>query len=156
MSHQHAHSHHVTVNGLTVAQYNSGTFGDFYILDLNDGSQCVMPKYHCKAWHSSIVVFIANEYKPGSCEYNAIIEHNEHVKANINVFNARLNNLKKKPRLRKGTFPIKMRSSSPETQALNLIQAELVGNIKQIEKLRDRVHAKMIHQAVPESLCDNE
>ena len=61
---------------------------------------CDAKNITAKLGYSSIVVFIANEYKPGSCEYNAIIEHeNEHVKANINVFNARLNNLKTKTRL---------------------------------------------------------
>ena len=146
MSDQHRHSKNVSVNGLTVAQFNSGLEGDFMVVDLQDGTACVLPKkVSAKIGYTQIKVYIASEYRPGSCEYASTIEHeNEHVKANINTFNREIQNIKNKTsQFIQQKFPARVKANGSNKIALQIIQKEFVKYINGMERKRDMIHSKL-------------
>ena len=77
------HSHSV-INGLTVGNLRSGIKGNFSVATLTDGSTCVWPSLvEFQLGYSSMVVYVAREFAPGSCQYDVTLRHErEHVKIN--------------------------------------------------------------------------
>ena len=69
--------------GLTVtrAQY-SATMGGPILQDKVSGYECVAPRVEIKLNYSPVLIYVGNEFVPGSCGYNTILEHEQrHLKA---------------------------------------------------------------------------
>ena len=69
--------------GLTVtrAQY-AATMGGPILQDKVSGYECVAPRVEIKLNYSPVLIYVGNEFVPGSCGYNTILEHEQrHLKA---------------------------------------------------------------------------
>jgi hypothetical protein len=69
--------------GLTVtrAQY-AATLGGPMLQDAASGYECIAPKVEVKLNYSPVLIYVGNEFVPGSCSYNVILEHEQrHLKA---------------------------------------------------------------------------
>lgn len=69
--------------GLTVtrAQY-SATLGGPMLQDPVSGYECVAPKVEVKLNYAPVLIYVGNEFAPGTCAYNVILEHEQrHLKA---------------------------------------------------------------------------
>ena len=69
--------------GLTVtrAQF-SATLGGPILQDKVSGYECVAPRVEIKMNYSPVLIYVGNEFVPGSCGYNTILEHEQrHLKA---------------------------------------------------------------------------
>ena len=69
--------------GLTVtrAQY-SATLGGPMLQDPVSGYECVAPKVELKLNYAPVLIYVGNEFAPGTCAYNVILEHEQrHLKA---------------------------------------------------------------------------
>lgn len=77
----HAHS---VVNGLTDAYLEDRSSYMVEKLPMPNGDTCVWPsKYDLQLGYTSMVVYIANEFRKGSCPYAVTMRHElEHVKIN--------------------------------------------------------------------------
>lgn len=69
--------------GLTVtrAQYGA-TMGGPILQDKVSGYECVAPRVEIKLNYSPVLIYVGNEFTPGSCAYQTILEHEQrHLKA---------------------------------------------------------------------------
>lgn len=69
--------------GLTVtrAQY-AATMGGPILQDKVSGYECVAPRVEIKLNYSPVLIYVGNEFVPGSCAYKVILEHEQrHLKA---------------------------------------------------------------------------
>jgi hypothetical protein len=69
--------------GLTVtrAQY-AATLGGPILQDPVSGYECVAPRVEVKLNYSPVLIYVGNEFVPGSCGYKVILEHEQrHLKA---------------------------------------------------------------------------
>ncbi|USX16362.1 hypothetical protein NHH88_11470 [Oxalobacteraceae bacterium OTU3CAMAD1] len=69
--------------GLTVtrAQY-AATMGGPILQDKVSGYECVAPRVEIKLNYSPVLIYVGNEFVPGSCGYKTILEHEQrHLKA---------------------------------------------------------------------------
>ena len=69
--------------GLTVtrAQYGA-TMGGPILQDKASGYECVAPRVEIKLNYSPVLIYVGNEFTPGSCAYKTILEHEQrHLKA---------------------------------------------------------------------------
>ena len=69
--------------GLTVtrAQY-SAKLGGPMLQDPASGYECVAPRVEIKLNYSPVLIYVGNEFAPGTCAYNIILEHEQrHLKA---------------------------------------------------------------------------
>lgn len=69
--------------GLTVtrAQY-AANMGGPILQDKVSGYECVAPRVEIKLNYSPVLIYVGNEFTPGSCAYNTILEHEQrHLKA---------------------------------------------------------------------------
>lgn len=69
--------------GLTVtrAQYGA-TMGGPILQDKVSGYECVAPRVEIKLNYSPVLIYVGNEFTPGSCAYKTILEHEQrHLKA---------------------------------------------------------------------------
>ena len=69
--------------GLTVtrAQYGA-TLGGPILQDAASGYECVAPRVEIKLNYAPVLIYVGNEFVPGTCSYNVILEHElRHLKA---------------------------------------------------------------------------
>jgi hypothetical protein len=69
--------------GLTVtrAQYGA-TLGGPVLQDAASGYECVAPRVEIKLNYAPVLIYVGNEFAPGTCSYNVILEHElRHLKA---------------------------------------------------------------------------
>lgn len=69
--------------GLTVtrAQYGA-TLGGPVLQDGASGYECVAPRVEIKLNYAPVLIYVGNEFAPGTCPYNVILEHElRHLKA---------------------------------------------------------------------------
>lgn len=69
--------------GLTVtnAQY-SAALGGTVLQDAASGYECIAPKVELKLNYSPVLIYVGNEFAPGSCAYKTILEHEQrHLQA---------------------------------------------------------------------------
>lgn len=69
--------------GLTVtrAQY-AATMGGPILQDKVSGYECVAPRVEIKLNYSPVLIYVGNEFVPGSCAYNEILAHEQrHLQA---------------------------------------------------------------------------
>jgi len=69
--------------GLTVtrAQYGA-TLGGPVLQDAASGYECVAPRVEIKLNYAPVLIYVGNEFAPGTCPYNVILEHElRHLKA---------------------------------------------------------------------------
>ena len=146
MSDAHKHNHNVSVNGLTVAGFDSTIEGEFILIDLKNGYTCVLPReIKAELGYKTIKVFVASEYRPGSCEYAATIEHeNEHVKINVNTFNSEIYDIQSKTTgFIQNNFPMKVPSKNSDRYALERTQQAFISYIRNMEQKRDAQHSQL-------------
>nr|WP_315391931.1 hypothetical protein [uncultured Duganella sp.] len=64
--------------GLTVtrAQY-AANMGGPILQDKVSGYECVAPRVEIKLNYSPVLIYVGNEFTPGSCAYNTILEHEQ-------------------------------------------------------------------------------
>ena len=69
--------------GLTVTRaLYAATLGGPMLQDAASGYECVAPKVEIKLNYSPVLIYVGNEFVPGSCSYNVILEHEQrHLKA---------------------------------------------------------------------------
>jgi len=75
---------HESLLGVTASKFNYGLNTNAWVVRLASGTHCVaLGDVKVSVGFEAMDVFIAQEYPPGSCEYNAIRDHeNQHVATN--------------------------------------------------------------------------
>ncbi|MET0319149.1 MAG: hypothetical protein ABW069_00345 [Duganella sp.] len=69
--------------GLTVTRaLYTASLGGPILQDAASGYECVAPRVELKLNYSPVLIYVGNEFVPGSCPYNVILEHEQrHLKA---------------------------------------------------------------------------
>ena len=136
----------MSVNGLTKARFDATIDGDFIMIPLKNRHTCVLPReIRVVLGYKDIKMFVANEYRPGSCEYDAVLGHEkEHMKINLSTFKSELPAIKLKTNdFLQTDFPMKLPSKNSDTRALERIQQALITHIRNMERKRDEMHAQL-------------
>lgn len=88
-------THDANTLGLTVSKFTAQWGMDFLAGKLANGSNCIwLRRVEIKLAVPEVTVYVASEYQPGNCEYNAVLAHeNEHVRINTEVMTVRARTL---------------------------------------------------------------
>lgn len=74
---------HMATLGLTVTQGQySASIGGPVLQDPASGYECIAPQVEVKLTYSPVKIYVASEFPPGTCAYDAILEHEQrHLQA---------------------------------------------------------------------------
>ena len=78
----HVHAEGVSVFGLTVGRVKSELYVESLLIEAGDGQKCGWPSRLVArvAYEGPIEVYVAREYRRGSCQHDAVLQHEmEHV-----------------------------------------------------------------------------
>jgi hypothetical protein len=142
------HDPNLQVRGVAVPELDMQTFGSYASMPF-EGKKCFWVEgIRANMIYRSLKIFIASEYKKGSCEYRQILRHEkEHVE------NARLNLVRFEPRIRaalrsqvipKASQPRKIGlHDDPEAEMLRLYEKLLYPVQKDMLTALDKAQSKI-------------
>ena len=138
-----AHQRHV---GLTTAEFGLGLRTE-YGSRTAGGVTCIHPtRITVEIGYTNTVVYVARQYQRGSCQYDAIMEHeNEHVRINRDTLTEHLASIEADllDAVRAG-FPLQSASAERATDyGMNLLMTELRQGVGRMISDRDAQHAEL-------------
>lgn len=136
-----------TVRGLTSDRLHSSYSADFSLSHHPDGRVCLSPASISGAiGYSDLVVYIARGYEPGSCQFEAVLEHElEHVAINKLALEEGADAIRKSLHdVLSSGFPLQ--GSDPDAliaQASALLEQAWQSGLSSARERRDRKHAEI-------------
>ncbi|MBO9428475.1 hypothetical protein [Sulfitobacter sp. R18_1] len=135
------------VNGLTDAYFEDRSRSLVQKLDLPGGGTCVWPSsYELNLQYKRMVVYVANEFKEGSCPYAATMRHElEHVRINNDTFLQHRSDIESRMRRYiEGTFPIRVpRGKNPDDVSNQLLRSASSTFVDRVTDIRDAKHSEL-------------
>lgn len=136
-------SHDANTLGLTVSKFTAQWNMDFLAAKLGNGSNCIwLRTIEIKLAVPEVTVYVASEYQPGNCEYNAVLAHeNEHVRINAEVMTVRARTLEMALKGAVGKLAPLVSKLEPQAAVEKELGGLVQRNLAELNAERDRRNA---------------